>query len=104
MVRLKADTTMDTGVAMGEIVAAVGTCHTPYMFTRPPDENPEQLDQAGRAMNELGKVLDETNPDVCTYQPGSHVRTFSGSCGPTCCIGAGDTAQEKFEHREQSHP
>ena len=33
---------------MGEIVAAVGTCHTPYMFTRPPDENPEQLDQAGR--------------------------------------------------------
>ena len=38
---------------MGEIVAAVGTCHTPYMFTRPPDENPEQLDQAGRAMNEL---------------------------------------------------
>ena len=33
---------------MGEIVAAVGTCHTPYMFTRPPDENPKQLDQAGR--------------------------------------------------------
>ena len=32
---------------MGEIVAAVGTCHTPYMFTRPPDENPQQLDQAG---------------------------------------------------------
>jgi len=24
---------------MGEIVAAVGTCHTPYLFTRPPDED-----------------------------------------------------------------
>ena len=34
---------------MGEIVAAVATCHTPYMFTRPPDENPQQLDAAGRA-------------------------------------------------------
>src|SRR5260221_375978 len=44
---------------MGEIVAAIGTCHTPYMFTRPPDENPEQLDQAGRGINELGKALAE---------------------------------------------
>ncbi len=34
---------------MGEIVAAIGTCHTPYMFTRPPDEDPNQLEQAGRA-------------------------------------------------------
>src|SRR5207244_673440 len=42
---------------MGEIVAAVGTCHTPYMFTRPPDENPEQLDQAARAMKELGHAF-----------------------------------------------
>ena len=49
---------------MGEIVAAVGTCHTPYMFTRPPDEKPEQLDQASAGMAELGKVLDETKPDV----------------------------------------
>ena len=49
---------------MGEIVAAVGTCHTPYMFTRPPDEKAEQLDAAGAGMAELGKVLDETKPDV----------------------------------------
>ena len=52
---------------MGEIVAAVGTCHTPYMFTRPPDEDPNQLEQAGRAMQELGKVLDETKPDTTFY-------------------------------------
>jgi hypothetical protein len=32
---------------MGEIVAAIGTCHTPYMFTRPPDENPEQSTRPG---------------------------------------------------------
>jgi len=70
---------------MGEIVAAVGTCHTPYMFTRPPDENPEQLDQAGRAMNELGKVLDETKPDVIIFLGADHVETFSVSCVPTFC-------------------
>ena len=71
---------------MGKIVAAVGTCHTPYMFTRPPDENPEQLDQAGRAMNELGKVLDETQPDVILFFGADHVETFSVSCVPSFAI------------------
>ena len=35
---------------MGQIVAAVGTCHTPYLFTRPPDEDPKQLDAAAAAI------------------------------------------------------
>ena len=81
---------------MGEIVAAIGTCHTPYMFTRPPDENPKQLEQAGRAMNELGKVLDETKPDVILFLGADHVETFSVSCVPTFCIVAGNTAHAKF--------
>jgi 2,3-dihydroxyphenylpropionate 1,2-dioxygenase len=89
---------------MGEIVAAVGTCHTPYMFTRPPDENPEQLDQAGRAMNELGKVLDEAKPDVILFLGADHVETFSVSCVPTFCIVAGDTAHAKFAGREHKLP
>ena len=89
---------------MGEIVAAVGTCHTPYMFTRPPDENPEQLDQAGRSMNELGKVLDETKPDVIIFLGADHVETFSVSCVPTFCIVAGTTAHAKFAGREHKLP
>jgi len=89
---------------MGEIVAAVGTCHTPYMFTRPPDENPEQLEQAGKAMNELGKVLDETKPDVIIFLGADHVETFSVSCVPTFCIVAGDTAHAKFAGREHNLP
>ena len=74
---------------MGEIVAAVGTCHTPYMFTRPPDENPQQLDQAGAAMQELGKVLDETKPDVILFFGADHVETFSVTCVPSFAIVAG---------------
>ncbi len=89
---------------MGEIVAAVGTCHTPYMFTRPPDENPEQLDQAGRGMNELGKVLDETKPDVIIFLGADHVETFSVTCVPTFAIVAGDTAHAKFAGREHKLP
>jgi aromatic ring-opening dioxygenase catalytic subunit (LigB family) len=70
------------------------------MFTRPPDENPEQLDQAGRAMNELGKVLDEAKPDVILFLGADHVETFSVTCVPTFAIVAGDTAHAKFAGRE----
>ena len=89
---------------MGEIVAAIGTCHTPYMFTRPPDEKPEQLDAAGAGMAELGKVLDETRPDVIIFFGSDHVETFSVTCVPTFAIIAGSRAIAKFAGREYSLP
>ncbi len=89
---------------MGEIVAAVATCHTPYMFTRPPDEKPDQLDAAGAAMQELGKVLDETKPDVIVFFGSDHVETFSVTCIPTFAIIAGSRAIAKFAGREYNLP
>jgi aromatic ring-opening dioxygenase catalytic subunit (LigB family) len=89
---------------MGEIVAAVGTCHTPYMFTRPPDENPDQLDAASAGMAELGKVLDETRPDVIIFLGSDHVETFSVTCIPTFAIIAGSRAIAKFAGREFDLP
>ena len=89
---------------MGEIVAAVGTCHTPYMFTRPPDEDPNQLDQAGRAMEELGRALDEAKPDVVLVFGADHVETFSVTCIPSFCVVAGNRAIAKFAGREHNLP
>jgi 2,3-dihydroxyphenylpropionate 1,2-dioxygenase len=89
---------------MGEIVAAVGTCHTPYMFTRPPDEKPEQLDQAAAGMAELGKVLDETRPDVIIFLGSDHVETFSVTCIPSFAIIAGSRAIAKFAGRTYDLP
>ena len=89
---------------MGEIVAAIGTCHTPYMFTRPPDENPKQLEQAGAAMNELGKVLDETKPDAIIFLGADHVETFSVTCVPAFAIIAGNVAMARFAGREHNLP
>ena len=85
---------------MGEIVAAIGTCHTPYLFTRPPDENGDQLDQTVRGMQELGRVLDETKPDVILFLGSDHVETFSVTCVPTFAIIAGSRAVAKFAGRE----
>jgi 2,3-dihydroxyphenylpropionate 1,2-dioxygenase len=89
---------------MGEIVAAVGTCHTPYMFTRPPDEDPKQLEQAGAAMEELGRVLDEAKPDVILFFGSDHVETFSVTCVPSFAIIAGDRAIARFAGREHDLP
>ena len=89
---------------MGEIVAAVGTCHTPYLFTNPPGEDPQQLAQAARAMRELGTVLDETKPDVILFLGSDHVETFSSTCIPTFCIIAGTRAIAKFAGREFNLP
>jgi 2,3-dihydroxyphenylpropionate 1,2-dioxygenase len=89
---------------MGEIVAAVGTCHTPYMFTRPPDENAAQLDAAAAAMREVGKVLDETKPDVIVFLGSDHVETFSVTCIPTFAIIAGSRAIARFAGREYNLP
>ena len=49
---------------MGKIVAAMATMHAPQLFTRPPEEDPQQLDAGIAAMRKLGKILDETNPDA----------------------------------------
>jgi aromatic ring-opening dioxygenase catalytic subunit (LigB family) len=89
---------------MGEIVAAVGTCHTPYMFTRPPDEDPQQLEQAGAAMRELGKVLDETRPDAILFFGSDHVETFSVTCVPSFAVIAGSRAMARFAGREHTLP
>jgi len=89
---------------MGEIVAAVGTCHTPYLFTRPPDENPAQLDAAAAAMRELGTVLDETRPDVVIFFGSDHVETFSVTCIPAFAIIAGSRAIAKFAGKSYDLP
>ena len=89
---------------MGEIVAAIGTCHTPYLFTNPPDENPQQLAQAAKAMRNLGTVLDDTKPDVILFLGSDHVETFSPTCIPTFCIIAGSRAIAKFAGREFNLP
>jgi aromatic ring-opening dioxygenase catalytic subunit (LigB family) len=89
---------------MGEIVAAFVTAHAPQLITRPPDEKPEQLDASIAAMRELGKILDETKPDVSVFLGSDHLETFSLTCYPTFGIVAGSTAVAVFGGKEFHHP
>ena len=74
---------------MGEIVAAFGVCHSPHLLTRPPDENREHQELSIGAMRQLGKILDETRPDVIVFLGSDHLETFSVTCVPTFAIIAG---------------
>jgi 2,3-dihydroxyphenylpropionate 1,2-dioxygenase len=89
---------------MAEIVAAIATCHAPQLFTRPPDEDPSQLDASIAAMRELGKLLDETQPDVILFLGSDHLETFSISCVPTFAILAGSRAIAEFAGRRFDLP
>lgn len=89
---------------MGEIVAAMATCHAPQLFTYPPDEDPAQLDASIAGMRELGKLLDKTKPDVIIFLGSDHLETFSIGCVPTFAIVAGSRAIAEFAGRNYNLP
>jgi len=89
---------------MGEIVAAMATCHAPQLFTYPPDEDHAQLDATIAAMRELGKILDQTKPDVLIFLGSDHLETFSMSCVPTFALLAGSRAVAEFAGRRFDLP
>lgn len=84
---------------MGEIVAAMVSCHAPQLFTYPTDEDPVLLDSSIAAMQELGTLLDETKPDVLIVLGSDHLETFPLSCVPTFAVLAGNRAVATFAGR-----
>ncbi len=89
---------------MGEIVAAMATCHAPQLFTYPPDEDHAQLDATVAAMRALGRILDESKPDVLVFLGSDHLETFSIGCVPTFAIVAGNRAVAEFAGRRFDLP
>jgi len=81
---------------MGQIVAAMATMHAPQLFTRPPEEDPRQLDAGIAAMRQLGEVLDETKPDALIIFASDHLETFFLKSVPTFAVIAGERANAVF--------
>jgi 2,3-dihydroxyphenylpropionate 1,2-dioxygenase len=84
---------------MGKIVAAMATMHAPQLFTRPPEEDPKQLDAGIAAMQKLGQVLDETKPDALIVFASDHLETFFLQSVPTFAVIAGERAKTAFAGR-----
>ena len=89
---------------MGEIVAAMATCHAPYLLSGSPEEQDSDLAVTAAAMRELGTILDETKPDVLLFMGSDHLETFSMTCLPTFAIVAGSTAVAEYAGHEFERP
>ena len=89
---------------MAEIVWAQATVHAPQLLTRPPQEDPAQLDADIAAMRELGKVLDETKPDALIVVGIDHLETFFLDAVPTFAIITGDRATAEYAGHEYDLP
>ena len=89
---------------MGKIVAAMASVHAPQLFTRPPEEDPRQLDAGIAAMRKLGKVLDETKPDALIIFASDHMETFFLKSVPTFALVAGERAHAAFAGKTWDPP
>jgi AmmeMemoRadiSam system protein B len=89
---------------MGEIVAAMATMHAPQLFTRPPEEDPKQLDAGIAAMRKLGKLLDETKPDALIVFASDHMETFFLKSVPTFAIMSCESATAAFAGKAWNPP
>jgi 2,3-dihydroxyphenylpropionate 1,2-dioxygenase len=89
---------------MGQIVAAMATVHAPQLFTRPPSEDPAQLDADSAAMRELGKDLDATKPDAIIVIGSDHLETFFLSSVPTFAVMSGETSHAHFANKTYELP
>jgi 2,3-dihydroxyphenylpropionate 1,2-dioxygenase len=89
---------------MGQIVASMATMHAPQLFTRPPEEDPRQLDDGIAAMRRLGKLLDETKPDALIVFGSDHMETFFLKSVPTFAIMSCERATAAFAGRSWNPP
>src|ERR1051325_1336961 len=89
---------------MGKIVAAMASVHAPQLFTRPPEEDPKQLDAGIAAMRQLGRGLDETKPDALIIFASDHMETFFLKSVPTFAIVAGESARTAFAGKTWNPP
>ncbi|HEY7061872.1 MAG TPA: hypothetical protein VII06_10350 [Chloroflexota bacterium] len=91
---------------MGEIVAAMATCHAPALFLRQPGEDPAQLDATVAAMRQLGTVLDAARPDALILLGLDHLEAFSLSVSPTFTVMVTPEVEGSFgpkQYRLPSH-
>jgi hypothetical protein len=89
---------------VGQIVAAMATCHAPALILRQPGEDPAQLDAVADAMRRLGEVLDQTRPDALLIVGLDHLEAFTLDCTPTFAVVVGPEVSGGFAGRRWRKP
>src|SRR5262245_38893896 len=85
---------------MGQIVAAMVSCHAPALFLRQPGEDPAQLDATIAPMRRLGRVIDETKPDALIVVGLDHLEAFSLDVSPAFAVVVGPEVVGLFGNKQ----
>jgi 2,3-dihydroxyphenylpropionate 1,2-dioxygenase len=85
---------------MGQISAAMVSCHAPALFLRQPGEDPAQLDATIAAMRRLGRVLDEAKPDALVVVGLDHLEAFSLDVSPAFAVVVGPEVIGSFGSKQ----
>jgi 2,3-dihydroxyphenylpropionate 1,2-dioxygenase len=85
---------------MGQIAAAMVSCHAPALFLRQPGEDPAQLDATIAAMRRLGRVLDDTKPDALIVVGLDHLEAFSLDVSPAFAVVVGPEVVGSFGSKQ----
>ena len=85
---------------MGQIVAAMVSCHAPALFLRQPGEDPAQLDATIEGMRRLGQVLDDTKPDALIVVGLDHLEAFSLDVSPAFAVVVGPEVTGSFGRKQ----
>src|SRR5579884_1994599 len=89
---------------MGQIVAAMASCHAPALFLRQPGEDPAQLEATIAAMRQLGRILDATQPDALIILGLDHLEAFSLSVSPTFTVVVAPYVEGSFGPKQYRVP
>lgn len=81
---------------MGQIVAAMASCHAPALLLRQPGEDPAQLDATIAAMRRLGTVLDAAQPEALLVIGLDHLEAFTLECTPPFAVVVGPEVDGGF--------
>ena len=89
---------------MAELAAVMASAHAPQLIAPPPTEDPEQVRLTLEAMGQLGRRLDEVQPDALLLIAGDHLEGFFLNCVAPFTVFLAEQASGTFAGRHWSYP
>jgi 2,3-dihydroxyphenylpropionate 1,2-dioxygenase len=89
---------------MPELAAVMASVHAPQLIAPPPTEDPEQVRLTLEAMGQLGRRLDEVQPDALLLIAGDHLEGFFLNCVAPFTVFLAEEASGTFAGRHWAYP
>jgi aromatic ring-opening dioxygenase catalytic subunit (LigB family) len=89
---------------MADLAAVMATAHAPQLLAPPSTEDPDQLRLTLEAMGQLGRRLDQVQPDVLLLIAGDHLEGFFLNCVAPFTVFLAEEAAGSFAGQHWTYP